>query len=725
VKDMLSAALEYVECGYSVFPVTVLDKRPLTERGFYDASLDEDQIAAWWEKWPQANIGMPTEKLVVIDVDPGGEKWYQARQALFNFSGGVVAKTPRGGWHIIYRMPEGKDVRCSSGKVDENVDIRANGGYIVVSPSSVRQKDGSIAVYRWIDDLPDREKLTPIPEELLETIEKAHSRKIPIQNADGKITEGGRHDYLFRAGRELYEIGMSGDLVYQTLHSLNLERCEPPLTNGSRGEGIDSELRRIVRDVQRDDRKRLLPGEEPWVDEFFQNVLSGSASYSHFLEATGQAIGEAEDDQEGEVEPIPQQLFDSLPALCQDAYQYYVDSSAWLIQPELWLGSWISYTGAMMSHQSESPSGTRSNIFCLGLAGTGKGKDATRTWFNRVDTIAPGMQMLDNGRYFSDSGLVTTLRENQTTCLVMDEFGLQLSDAYRLPPLVNVLRMFNMMLEMYTASSATQWHPQRYADSKRRSDPLSHPCLSMWNVSTPQTFWEDLTLKNVFSGLLPRFLLFLGDDKPAKSRPDIRTPIPESVERFRNRWMVPTMKDSMSKATDADNVVMEVDPEADSYCQEQVDRLESEIDDTRQESLIWSRFSQSASKLAMIHAGWIHGDSGGSPSIDVESAVWGCDLAEFLIRRFQTMVNAKISIGSNDYQGWERKIYSIIKKRANPLGWCRKSDITKRVPGDIFSRVITVMERNEIVEKMVQPTTGRPVTMYRCVTEGMPRGNKG
>jgi hypothetical protein len=44
-----------------------------------DATFDPKQIKAWWEKWPQANIGVATgakSGIVVIDVDPrngGGE----------------------------------------------------------------------------------------------------------------------------------------------------------------------------------------------------------------------------------------------------------------------------------------------------------------------------------------------------------------------------------------------------------------------------------------------------------------------------------------------------------------------------------------------------------------------------------------------------------------------------------------------------------------------------
>ena len=53
-------------------------KHPLTAHGFADATRDEKQIRAWWKRWPDANIGIPTGAIsfIVLDVDPrhGGDE---------------------------------------------------------------------------------------------------------------------------------------------------------------------------------------------------------------------------------------------------------------------------------------------------------------------------------------------------------------------------------------------------------------------------------------------------------------------------------------------------------------------------------------------------------------------------------------------------------------------------------------------------------------------------
>jgi len=66
---LLDAALRYADLGYRVFPCAPGDNRPVTEHGFHDATTDPDAIERWWSDRPSANIGLPTEGLLALDVD--------------------------------------------------------------------------------------------------------------------------------------------------------------------------------------------------------------------------------------------------------------------------------------------------------------------------------------------------------------------------------------------------------------------------------------------------------------------------------------------------------------------------------------------------------------------------------------------------------------------------------------------------------------------------------
>src|SRR5262245_57398573 len=111
---ILEAAQRYAELGYRGFPCVPGGKTPLTEHGFHDATTDPEQIERWWTQHPSANIGLPTEGLVVIDIDGDANPWLADQpEKLLELAQGPMARTPRGGSHRLFRQPAGKHWRCT------------------------------------------------------------------------------------------------------------------------------------------------------------------------------------------------------------------------------------------------------------------------------------------------------------------------------------------------------------------------------------------------------------------------------------------------------------------------------------------------------------------------------------------------------------------------------------------------------------------------------------
>ena len=129
------AALCYAELGYPVFPLRPRDKRPITEHGVKDASSDPKEIRAWWQRWPDANIGLACDGLIVVDIDPrnGGP----ADRSDFIEQFGPIPETAEaitggGGRHILFRYAGGPVPK----QLAEGIDLKAGeGAYIVVAPS--------------------------------------------------------------------------------------------------------------------------------------------------------------------------------------------------------------------------------------------------------------------------------------------------------------------------------------------------------------------------------------------------------------------------------------------------------------------------------------------------------------------------------------------------------------------------------------------------------------
>src|SRR5262249_41379867 len=127
-----------------IFPCNAKTKQPLVEGGFKSATNAPAMIEGWWSQWPAAMIGLPTGKVnklfvVDIDCDPSCDlNGFNALESLERKYGPLphtcTQRTPRGGEHRLFRHP-GFKVRNSASKLGKGIDVRGDGGYIIVAPS--------------------------------------------------------------------------------------------------------------------------------------------------------------------------------------------------------------------------------------------------------------------------------------------------------------------------------------------------------------------------------------------------------------------------------------------------------------------------------------------------------------------------------------------------------------------------------------------------------------
>jgi hypothetical protein len=151
---LLKAALAYARRGIPVFPCEPGGKAPLTHSGFWDATTDARRIKTWWDRWPYANVGVPTGErsgLLILDIDPraGGPESLAALER----TGGPLpettkARTGGGGVHVFFRYPAEEGVRNSAGRLGPGLDVRGEGGYVIVPPSRTQ------SAYEWLDRTP-------------------------------------------------------------------------------------------------------------------------------------------------------------------------------------------------------------------------------------------------------------------------------------------------------------------------------------------------------------------------------------------------------------------------------------------------------------------------------------------------------------------------------------------------------------------------------------------
>ena len=225
-----------------MFPLKA--KTPLTPHGFKDASRDRSRVTAMFNGAPNATgIGIRTgglSGLAVVDRDGDSD---QARLIWDSLPPTVEVATSRGR-HRYYSVPKGTRVRTR--KLAEDVDLKADGGYVAAPPSV----HPSGARYRWV---PGHSEIAELPAHLLEPESKVHDVTLKPENRShrgtgfeddgGAIHEGVRNRTLFFMALALKDNGGGREEALQILLTQNEARCVPALD--------EQEVQSIVRSAFR------------------------------------------------------------------------------------------------------------------------------------------------------------------------------------------------------------------------------------------------------------------------------------------------------------------------------------------------------------------------------------------------------------------------------------------------------------------------------------------
>ena len=184
--SMLNAALDLAEMGFYVFPVAKGGKTPLIKGWPAQASRDRSVIAAWWNEWPDANIGAAPDRSghFVVDLDrKDGKDGVAAFSELAKPHGGsptFAVKTPTGGYHLWFRGQASN----STSRLATGVDVRGRSGYVVMPPSVIG--DAKYKVAKEAD-------IAEAPAWLLALTQKPHAKASEHQ---GEPVEWGDFEYV-------------------------------------------------------------------------------------------------------------------------------------------------------------------------------------------------------------------------------------------------------------------------------------------------------------------------------------------------------------------------------------------------------------------------------------------------------------------------------------------------------------------------------------------------
>ena len=144
--SLLDAALEYARSGIQIAPLWPRSKEPLRGFGNDQPSSDERIIRYWWERCPEANIGIPTGRkynsLVILDLDLNSKEGVNGETTLNSImeEEGIVlpktaiSKTGSGGKHIYFKIPNTVKIETTK-SIKLGIDIVSEGAHVVAPPS--------------------------------------------------------------------------------------------------------------------------------------------------------------------------------------------------------------------------------------------------------------------------------------------------------------------------------------------------------------------------------------------------------------------------------------------------------------------------------------------------------------------------------------------------------------------------------------------------------------
>lgn len=730
-------ALHYASLGFSVFPC-YKDKTPATKNGFKDATIEEEQIKRWFfddTYYVAIATGNMSNGLVVFDIDvnkDGDSRTVEEKIDIIESEYGLLNRTveveTKSGGHHLYYFDQNTEI-SSKAKVLEktlNVDIRANGGY-VIAPD-----DESYFLYDSEDYLLDKSKIAIIPAWLKTKLSEKQSAPI-AQTALISLSDIDLN--MFRSALA-YIPSDDRDLWIRVGHALkNLNAVQ------AQGLFIEWSMMSDKYDPQDTMRvwKSLKPNELTEASVFYIAGQYGWASKEDIkIETSSKTLSEAsnshveahESESKGNVlsthvkrPKFPEELLNP-PGLVGELTEYFKHSSS-KYQPILNLAASLTACGAIMGRKVESINGHRTNLYAIGVAPSGTGKDANRKAIKNLFDAAGCLKKCSTEDFTSDSAIINDLAKEPSQVFLIDELGRFLSllanSRGKNPSVENI----STILMKLSTSANSVFHGKKYAD-KTKERVVRNPNVCLYGTTVPDNLYESFTSESVKDGFLARLLIFESESIDPDSRPILKKAERKNLKKYQipldliNKVKEWNNKPSNYYPTGNIDQIEECRPRVIEHTDEAADifnEFEQRLKARREkinktnpaEAAILQRPRDYACQIALIVA---CGRNSDNPEISKEDAEYGVALAEFLCNYMIYIISNHVSdtYHEENVKKIRNYIFNLGEEGATLSGITRKfRKLTKSQKKEAIDSLI----EGEEIEKVIIPTTGNAKTVYR------------
>lgn len=678
MNTMLNAALNLLtKQGFSVIPLRRDTKRPYLAswKEFQKRLPTEEEAEAWWRQWPDANIGIVTGEisgLVVVDADgTEGLAWMKAHLPVTS----VYVQTGKG-WHGYYRHPAARVGNAV--RIAPEVDIRADGGYVVAPPSI----HASGVVYEWLftPGLGGWDGLAMYPAAPHAGMDLAGVK--PMVTTD-PVPVGARNSTLASLVGQWVQQGMAPEVV--TFAAMGWNAALPA------------------------------PLPEPEVRRTVTSVLATHARNHPEQDSPEVEVVEVRP-QEQESSELPEHLLH--PGGYLEQVMNYIEASNAVYHPVFALAGALAMLGTLIGQKVCTETGLRTNIYAVCLGFSGAGKNAPNLAIPRLLGMSHAANCFAGNGFTSESALLRHLSDEQRACgiAIFDEIGLLLNAlkspnnvAYTLP---------HCLMKLY---SSTQSGYHRAAACEQNTINIKWHHFSFLGFSTPVRFWEAITAESSKDGFLARCDIFDSRTNGINRDGTVDTAIPYQLINTTNSYAnmaVPTPTTLGNLINIPTPRIVPKTAEAAAWFKPFAKkyrslRIKYQATDEAKAS-IYNRVAERAHKLALIHALSMQGPN--AASVGIESVQWACALVEALTEN--TIIQMTEHLAENDFHRLELKTLAVIRNFAaeskdNSCPAWQISRNIKGIPPKLQQDALQKLENaGEIIKKLGRMYKGKPSYSY-------------
>jgi hypothetical protein len=404
---------------------------------------------------------------------------------------------------------------------------------------------------------------------------------------------------------------------------------------------------------------------------------------------------------------IPDSYFYEVPGFI-NAYMKHCVGTAPYKRPGMAFCGAMACLSFLTGRKVKSPAGIRPNLYILGVAGSGGGKDWARKINGDIFDFVGASACLGKD-FASGEGLEDKLAQNLCMLFQNDEMD-SLLQCIKGGQDGRYDRLMSSLLSLYTSSDSVI--PMRAKAGMESGTVIRQPHLALFGTATTENFYGAFNERMLTNGLFSRMMIIdMGEKRGRFNQPGDREAIPEKIKDDAKFWM--------EKATGFDgnltwenpspivvpysgqagDILLKFQWRTDEYYEKAKDEV------TR---VAWTRAGENARKLALLYA---CSEDAQNPRISEKAAQWAMRFVEHQIKR--QLYQVSVYYAESPFHKLCLKIIDRVRKAPGQKLSRGKLLRAMHIKAREMDELEDTLEQMGYVEIVQEFTAKRPTTIYK------------